>query len=393
MEPAKFERFKKEAFDFIWREFDPLEEKIESTGKIDYKEIFPKISSAKFWGLVVPEEYGGSGLSVAQYIQILSELSKIQGGIRVIIHVHNSSAHGLLAGTEEQRKVLLPKVATGELSVAFALTEPDGGTGKDIKTKATKSGDKWILNGRKHLITNADFAKLFQVFCFTNPEMGERGISNLLVNHDAPGFRKEGMPSLMGCRGSNHGLLTFENCEVPVDSVLNKEGEGLNQALGQLETSRVFIASTSLGTSERCLDLSLEFAKKRSTFGKAIADRQTIQGYLADMATDIYALRTMIQDTAEKIDRGIPVPAEASMCKLFGLEAVGRVTDKALLIFGGIGYTKAYPIERLYRDARLNWLEEGPPTIQKMVIARNFLKEYPWRTSEASAVVDFPWCK
>jgi alkylation response protein AidB-like acyl-CoA dehydrogenase len=165
---------------------------------------------------------------------------------------------------------------------------------------------------------------------------------------------------------------------VPATAVLGQEGEGLLQMTVALEVSRLFIAATSLGTAERAMELSLNFAKKRVTFGKPIAERQAVQTYLADMATDLYALRAIIADAARKADRGERIPAEASMCKLFGLEAVGRVTDRALLIHGGVGYTRKYPIERLYRDARLNWVEEGTPTIQRLVIARSFLDGYRW---------------
>ena len=186
------------------------------------------------------------------------------------------------------------------------------------------------------------------------------------------------MPPLMGCRGGEHGYLTFKDSRVPATNIMGTEGEGLLQMTVALEVSRLFIAATSLGTAERALDLSLAFSKKRVTFGKPIAERQAVQTYLAEMATDIYALRAMVYDAACKADRGERIPAEASMCKLFGLEAVGRVTDRALLIHGGVGYTRKYPIERLYRDARLNWLEEGPPTIQQLVIARNFLDGYRW---------------
>jgi alkylation response protein AidB-like acyl-CoA dehydrogenase len=165
---------------------------------------------------------------------------------------------------------------------------------------------------------------------------------------------------------------------VPVSNIIGREGEGLTQMEEVLEISRVFIAATSLGTAERSLDLSLDFAKKRVTFGKPIASRQAIQRYIAEMGTDIYALRGMIADATAKWDAGRRIPAEASMCKLFGLEAVGRVTDRSLLVHGGIGYTRKYPIERLYRDARLNWLEEGPPTIQMAVAAHAFLNGYDW---------------
>jgi len=374
LEPGEYEKLKKSIFDFIWRELDPLEEQISRTGRIPKEELFPKFREHKLFGLMVPAEYGGVGLSVTQYLPILAELAKIHGGIRVILHVHNMAAKCMTTGRQEQKRAYLPRIAAGDLSVAFGLTEPDAGTGTDIRTAAVKDGDTFILNGKKHLITNADFAQLFMIFCYTDRNLGSRGISTLLVERGTPGFTIEDMPPCMGCGGSFHGRLTFKDCRVPVTNILGEEGRGLDQSLGGLEVSRIFIAATSLGTSERCLELALEYAKKRVTFGKPIAERQAVQGYLADMAMDIYALRTMIYDAAKKYDEGNRIAFESSACKLFGSEVVCRVTDRALLVFGGIGYTQQYPIERLYRDARLNVLEEGTPTIQRLVMARTVLQ-------------------
>ncbi len=379
LESKAYRTFKQEMVEFIWKELDPYEPEIERTGQIPLDDLFPKLRRMRCFGLMVPEAYGGVGLSVSQYVQILAEFAKIHGGIRVIVHVHNTTAKAIAQlGSEAQKRALLPKVATGEWSVAFGLTEPDAGTGRDLKTQMVRDGDHFVVNGRKHLITNSEFASHFMVFGHTDPTRGARGVSTLMVDRDTPGFTISDMPETMGCRGGQHGHLTFTDCRVPVTNILGQEGEGLLQMTVALEVSRLFIAATSLGTAERSLELSLDFAKKRVTFGKPIAERQAVQGYLADMATDLYALRTMVADAAKKADRGERIPAEASMCKLFGLEAVGRITDRALLVHGGVGYTRKYPIERLYRDARLNWVEEGTPTIQRLVIAREFLDGYRW---------------
>ncbi len=374
MPPEEYEKFKNSVFAFIWNELAPLEKQIEESGSIPRDKLFPRFRDIGLFRCLVPAEYGGLGLSVTQYLPILTELAKVHGGIRVLIHVHNMAAKCMTTGREEQRKKYLPRIAAGDLSVAFALTEPDAGTGTDIKTTATRDGDYLILNGRKHLITNADFAGLFMLFCYTDKSLGDKGISTVLVERDTPGFTIEPMPHCMGCWGGFHGRLILKNVRVQENNILGKEGEGLEQALSSLEVSRLFIAASSLGTSERCLELARDYAKKRVTFGKPIAQRQAVQGYLADMAMDIYALRNMICDAARKYDAGKRIPFESSAAKLFGLEAVGRVTDKALLVFGGIGYTREYSIERLYRDARLNWLEEGTPTIQRLVIAREILR-------------------
>lgn len=383
MTPAAYQKFKREMVDFIWSELDRYENQIERTDEVPLDDLFPRLRRMRCFGLMVPEEYGGVGLSVSQYIPILAEFSKIHGGIRVVVHVHNTTAKGVAQlGSPEQKRALLPKIATGESSVAFGLTEPDAGTGRDLKSRAIRDGDHFVLNGRKHLITNSDFASHFMVFCYTDPSRGANGISALMVDRDTPGFTIADMPPLMGCKGGQHGYLTFKDCRVPVANVLGQEGEGLLQMTVALEVSRLFIAATSLGTAERAFELSLAFAKKRVTFGKPIAERQAIQTYLAEMGTDLYALRNMITAAARKADRGERIPTEASMCKLFGLEAVGRVTDRALLVHGGVGYTQKYPIERLYRDARLNWVEEGTPTIQQLVIARNFLDGYRWEEDD-----------
>jgi alkylation response protein AidB-like acyl-CoA dehydrogenase len=197
----------------------------------------------------------------------------------------------------------------------------------------------------------------------------------LLVERGMPGFTIQSMAPTMGCAGASHDLLLFENVPVPVQNVLGKEGMGSQQLLAFLEISRVFIAVAALGTAERALELSVAWAKQRVTFGRPIAERQAVQGYLAEMATDIYALRHIVLDALRKYDAGQRIPEESSMCKLFSLEAVGRVTDKALLVHGGLGYLKSSRIEMLYRDARLNWLEEGTPTIHKLIIARGLLQE------------------
>jgi alkylation response protein AidB-like acyl-CoA dehydrogenase len=204
------------------------------------------------------------------------------------------------------------------------------------------------------------------------------GLSALLVERDRAGLTIEPLPETMGCKGGQHGLLTFDGVRVPAANLIGTEGEGEDHLERALEISRVFIAASSLGTAQRALDIALAHARTRVTFGKPLAQRQAVQRYLAEMAMDVYALRHMLLDAARKWDAGQRIPLEASLCKLFGLEAVGRVTDRALLVQGGIGYTRRTPVERLYRDARLNWLEEGPPTVHYLVAARELADGYAW---------------
>ena len=373
--------YKESITDFLWKEVDPLIPQMEETNHIPKEILFPKFREKGLFGLIIPEEYGGMGLNTVQYLPILAELSKVSGAVRALIHVHLTAARAIVFfGREEQKKELLPRIATGDLSVAFGITEANSGSGLDCKTTAVKQGDHYVLNGEKHLITNADFTKLFMVACYTRPrDMGREAMSALLVDLDTPGFTNEAMPHLMGCKGLGHGILTFKDCVVPVKNVLGEEGQGLAIFLGELEASRVFVAASSLGTAERALELSLNYAKQRVTFGKPIASRESIRTLLADMAMDIYGLRLMLEDVARKIDEGKGCPLEASIAKTHGLETVCRVTDKAMLVHGGRSYLQSFPIERLMREGRLNVLEEGTPSIQRMVTARALLSgDLPW---------------
>jgi alkylation response protein AidB-like acyl-CoA dehydrogenase len=373
MEQKAYEAFRDEVFAGIWRDIDPLEEAIERDHHIDNDVLFPLLDKLKVFALTIPEQWGGLGLSISQYLPIIAEFAKTQGGIRALVHVHNSMCHALSdLGTPEQCAAVLPAAVRGQGSVAFALTEPDFGTGADLGSTATKVDGGWKINGRKHLITNSDFASHFLVFAKNT----DRQVTCFLVHRDAPGFQIEPYFHTMGCAGGSHGLLTFTDCFAADSDVIGEVGKGIDALEETLEISRVLVAASSLGTAQYALDLSVARSKERVTFKKPIAERQAIQRYLAEMATDVYALKLMIEDCGRRIDAGERIPAQASMTKLFGLEAVGRVTDRALLVFGGIGYTKAHKIERLYRDARLNWLEEGTPTIQQLVIARQVIDGY-----------------
>ncbi len=370
---TEYQALRDRIFDAIWSDLDPLEQRIEDEEQIPNQIVLPILERIGAFGLLIPREYGGSGLSIAQYLPIIAEFAKVQGGLRVIVHVHNSFAHALSEfGNDEQKSAVLPGAATGRNSVAFALTEPGHGTGADLGSTAVHDGDDYVIAGQKWLITNSDIASHFIVFAKTT----STGVSAFLIPRDTAGLSIEPLPETMGCKGGEHGRITLSSVRVPASALIGTEGDGSQHLERALEISRVFIAASSLGTSERALELSIAYAKDRVTFGKPIGTRQAIQRYLAEMATDVYALRGLLADAARKWDGGQRIPAEASMCKLFGLEAVGRVTDRALLIHGGIGYTRAHPIERLYRDARLNWLEEGTPTIQYMVTAGQLLAGY-----------------
>lgn len=375
MDEPKYRRLYEHITRVIWDEIAPLEQQIETEEAMPYDRLFPILRESGAFGLLIPQSYGGAGLTIKQYLPIIAEFAKVHGGVRALVHVHNSFAHALSeVGSESQCKEILPAAAIGENSIAFALTEPSHGTGVDLGTVAVRQDDHYIINGTKWLITNSDIASHFIVFAKTD----DAQVSAFLVERLLPGLKIEKLPETMGCKGGEHGVLTFSDVRVSRADLIGSEGEGQDHLERALEISRVFIAASSLGTAQRAFDLSVEYARNRVTFGKPIAERQAVQRYLAEMATDIYALRHMLLDAARRWDNGDRIPAEASMCKLFGLEAVGRVTDRALLVHGGIGFTRRHSIERLYRDARLNWLEEGPPTIQYLVAARRIVDGHSW---------------
>jgi alkylation response protein AidB-like acyl-CoA dehydrogenase len=382
LETKAYRTFKQEMVEFIWKELDPYEPEIERTGQIPLDDLFPKLRRMRCFGLMVPEAYGGVGLSVSQYVQILAELAKIHGGIRVIVHVHNTTAKAVAQlGSEAQKRALLPKVATGEWSVAFGLTEPDAGTGRDLKTQMVRDGDHFVVNGRKHLITNSEFASHFMVFGHTDPTRGARGVSTLMVDRDTPGFTISDMPETMGCRGGQHGHLTFTNCRVPAANILGQEGEGLLQMTVALEVSRLFIAATSLGTAARALELSLDFAKRREQFGRPIVAFQAIEFMLADMAAEIMAATSMLYRVCWMAARGgmdgKTLHAQASAVKLVCSETAGRVIDRAVQIHGGRGYMREQPVERLYRELRVDRIWEGTSEIQRVVIGNELRKRGP----------------
>ena len=373
----QYEAYRREAFDFLWNEVEPLAAAMER-GEVSAETLFPRFSELGLFGLIVPREFGGLGLTTAQYLPFLAEYSKVSGVVRVLLHVHGTSLRAVdHYGTREQRAAYLPALATGESSMTFAITEPNSGSGMDIGMTATREGDEWVVNGAKHYITNSDFCNLHLVCVRTGEPGDRRGLTALVIPTNTAGFTIEEMPQMMGNNGPYHGILNFDNARVPADNLIGAEGDGLDVFLGELEPSRVFVAASSLGTAERALEIALDFSKQRVTFGKAIGKRPSVQAELAEMARDTYALRLVLDDCAAKLDAGEPCALEASIAKLLGLETVMRVTDKALDVVGGRAYFAdyPYPLERLYRESRINALEEGTPSIQRLVMARALLAE------------------
>ena len=376
MPEKEYQAFKAKAFKFLWDEIAPLEDEIESTGRFPRERIWPKLRDIGMFGLLIPKEYGGKDLSEVQYLEFEKEWSKVHGGLRVLLHVGHTG--GELRVSEQLKREWYPKIMRGELCIAAGITEPGSGSGRDtkttaltVKTTARREKGNYVINGEKHLITNTDFAQIISVFCRVQQPSGDYTFGNIWVERDRPGLTIRDMKPSMGCKGSHHGRLIFRDCTVPVDRLMGEAGDtALEQRIYALNVSRIRIATTALGTMERCLDLCLEYAKKRVTFGKPIAERQAVQRYLVEMATDIYALQNAVMAAGKRVDEGKDVWLEANLCKLLAFEAGRRCTDNALLVFGGIGYTREYPIDRLYRDIRLNWLEEGTPSIQVTEAAR-----------------------
>ena len=329
--------------------------------------------------LSLPTQYGGMGLCLEQYFTVLEEIGRGNQAIRMFFHVANGLSWEIMAehGTEEMKNEYLPKMGTGDFFVAFALTEPDCGSGVDIRSTAVKKGDKWVLNGRKTLISFTDICDAYYIIAVSDEEKRKKGgHTAFYVPADTKGLRVENMPHMMGCRGTGHGDVIMEDMEIPDEYRLGAEGEGLTVFLHALAVSRASIGVCLLGLSQRMLELAIARAKDRVTFGKALIQRQAVQQMLADMATQVHALRLLVRDCAQKADRGEDIEMISSMMKLHGIDTVRTVSDGCLEIFGGIGYFEDNPygpVERLYRDARAMWFEEGPRTVQRLTLVRKVI--------------------
>jgi len=371
--PERILLLKEEARDWVENVLDPLSVPLEEEERIPEALIEElRHGRFRFFGLTIPKEYGGEGWTATEWFTVLEELAKAYATVRLIAHTMNGLFWRPLLhfGTKEQKQHYLPKLATGEIWAANSLTEPEAGTGKDINSKAVKDGNDYILNGHKWLITCfPGYTKLIYAFAGT-----EEGITSFLVNAPTKGLVLKPMEKMMGCIGPRHYNVIYKNCRVPGANILGQRGKGLDVAFGMLHLSRVSIAFCEVGLAQRMLDLAIGYAKKRSTFGKFLAKRQTIQNNIAQMGTEIQAARLLAYEAAWKFDQGQDIVKEAAMAKLFAEQVLTRVSEMALRIHGGIGYTKAYPLERHFRDARSFHFEEGTEEIQKLLISRYFLK-------------------
>ena len=373
--PRDWEQLTGAVRDFTEQEIEPIWRKIEDEDEIPAA-VLAKAGELGLFGLTIPEEYGGLGLPMLAKALVYQELGRTHAGFVSIIGTHCGIGTTAIAnlGNDEQKRAYLPKLATGEWIGAFALTEPGAGSdAASIATTATKRGERWVLNGTKHFITNAQVAKVFTTFAVTDKSKGSKGISAFIVPREAKGFSISRFQPTMGLRGSHVAELVFEDCEIPAENLLGPEGLGYTTALKTLAQGRVGIGARCVGASERCIELSVDYAKQRKQFGKPIAEFQLIQGHLAEMAAETAAAKMLAYYAASLIDAGRPARREAAMTKLICTETYGRVVDKAVQIHGGMGYCKDVQVEHFYRDARITRIYEGTSEIQKLIIARDLL--------------------
>jgi acyl-CoA dehydrogenase len=361
--------------DFAQTEIEPFIEKMEE-GEFP-REILKKMASLGLMGITTPEKYGGSEMDFTSYIIAIHELSKVSATVGVILSVHTSVGTNpiLYFGTEEQKQKYIPKLASGEYLGAFCLTEPSAGSDAGgLKTKAVKKDDHYLLNGSKVFITNGGEADTYIVFASTSPENGSGGVSAFIVEKDTPGLIIGKDEHKMGLYGSRTVQLTFEDMKVPVENLLGEEGKGFKIAMANLEVGRIGIAAQALGIAEGAFDYATAYAKERVQFGKPIAAQQGIGFKLADMATSVEGAKLLVYRAAELRTKGIPCGKEASMAKLFASKTAVDVSTEAIQVYGGYGYTKDYPVERLFRDAKVTEIYEGTSEIQRMVIGKHLLK-------------------
>ena len=364
--------------DFAVREVEPLAAIIDEEERPPYENI-EKLKEAGFFGIPIPKEYGGEGGDYLGYAMAVEELSKACASTGVIISAHTSLAAWPIEayGNDEQKEKYLKKLATGEHIGAFALTEPMAGTDASMQQTTahlSDDGKHYILNGSKIFITNATLADTFIVIAMTDKTKGTRGISAFIVEKDTPGF-SIGLPEKkLGIHGSATCELIFEDCKVPVENLLGKEGKGFKVAMTTLDGGRIGVAAQALGIAEGALEKTLDYVREREQFGRPLAKFQNTQFQLANLANQIEAAKLLVYKAACDKDSGQPYTVSAAHAKLFAAETAMNVTTKCVQLYGGYGYTRDYPVERMMRDAKITEIYEGTSEVQRMVISGNLLK-------------------
>ncbi|TWW00437.1 acyl-CoA dehydrogenase family protein [Chitinophaga pinensis] len=340
-------------------------------------ELFKQLGELGLMGVLVPEKYGGSGLGYLEYVTVISEIAKICGAIGLSVAAHNSlcTGHILQFGSEEQKQRYLPKLASAEWIGAWGLTEPNTGSdAMNMKCVARKEGDEWVLNGTKCWITHGKSGDVAVVIARTGDVRDSHGMSAFVVERGTPGFSGGKKENKLGMRASETAEMIFDNCRIPAANMLGNEGDGFIQSMKVLDGGRISIAALSLGIAKGAYEAALKYAQERHQFDKPIASFQGISFKLADMATEIMAAELLTMQAADGKTRGAKVTQHAAMAKYYASEVAVKAANDAVQIFGGYGYTKDFPVEKFYRDAKLCTIGEGTSEIQKLVIAREALK-------------------
>ena len=375
--PKEYQLFRQMVREFAENEVRPLTREIDEQDRVPFETI-EKAAKLGLMGVPFPQKYGGVGAGETGYCIMMEELNKVCASTATVIgaHIGISAMAIYLDGTEEQKQKYLVPLAKGEKIGAFALTEPEAGSdAAAIRTTAVRDGDYYILNGTKTFITNGGHADVISVMAVTDPSLGARGgVTAFIVEKEFPGFGVGTSENKMGIRGSNTAELIFEDCRVPKENVLGQFGAGFITFMKTLDIGRVSLGAGCLGGAQACLEGSIQWAKTRQQFGAPIAHKQSVHFTIADMATEIEALRSLVYRTAWLVDTGQPFTKEAAMCKLYGSEVAHRCTDSALQIHGGLGYSRDFWVERAFRDQRITEIFEGTSEIQRIVIASNLFR-------------------
>ena len=362
--------------DFSEKEVKPLAAEVDEDERFP-KENVEKMKACKMMGIPFSREYGGAGADYLSYILAVEELSKKCGTTGVVLSAHTSLGTWPIEhfGTEEQKNKYLPDLCTGKKLAAFGLTEPNAGTdAAGQQTTAVKDGDDYILNGTKIFITNAGEADVYVIFAMTDKTKGTHGISAFIVEKGMPGFTVGQHEKKLGIRGSATSELIFNNVRLSKDHLLGQEGKGFKIAMMTLDGGRIGIAAQALGIAQGAIDETVPYVKARKQFGRSIAKFQNTQFQLADMQVKTDAARWLVYDAAMKKEKGLPYSVEAAKAKLFAAEVAMEVTTKAIQLMGGYGYTRDYPVERMFRDAKITEIYEGTSEVQRMVISGAMLK-------------------
>jgi alkylation response protein AidB-like acyl-CoA dehydrogenase len=368
---------KKSIREFAEREILPNVMKWDEPGQFPL-DVVKELGRMGVMGMIFPTDFGGAGLGYVEYVIAIEELSRVDGSVGIIVAAHNSlcSNHIYLAGNAEQKKKYIPRLATAEHIGAWGLTEPNSGSDAGgARMNAVRRKNGWVLNGTKTFITNGSYADVAVVIAVTDKTAHTHGLSAFVVEKGTKGFRPGKKENKLGLRASDTSELIFEDCWIPEDSLLGKEGDGFMDAMRVLDGGRISIAALGLGMAQGAYEAALNYSQQRKQFGKAISEFQAIQWKLADMATEIDAARLLTMRAASMKDAGMKTTLESSMAKLYTSEVAVRCANEGVQIHGGYGFIKDYPAEKFYRDVKLCTIGEGTSEIQRLVIARQLLKD------------------